>query len=116
FLAVWAVALAAGWLYAPSWSAVTQVGEVSSLPAKSPSVQADALYRQAFPLEYAPSSMVLLFTRADGPLQEEDKKFIGEEVAPGIGKIAEADKESLITSVRTLAERRAGALLVSPDK
>ncbi len=115
-LLVWAIGLTVGWLFAPTWEQVTQVGEVRSLPQTAPSVEADQAFREAFPLEYSPSSVVLVFARAEGPLQEKDKQFIEREVAPGVGAIAAADPENIITSVRTLAERRAGALLVSPDK
>src|SRR5437588_570737 len=75
-LALWGVALAAGWMFAPSWGAVAQVGEVSALPSNSPSIKADRLYHKAFPLEYSGSSIVLVFYREEGELQEQDEKFV----------------------------------------
>jgi putative drug exporter of the RND superfamily len=112
---VWGAALAAGFFFAPSWNDVTQVGEVESLPAESPSVRASTLFREAFPLDYAPSSVVLLYWREDGPLQDADRKFIEEEVAAAVGELA-TQPESGINTIRTLADPQVGTLLVSGDR
>src|SRR5438132_1004950 len=82
-LILWAIALAAGRL-APAWGTIAQAGEVSSLPANSPSVQADRLFRQAFPLEFSRSSIVLVFYRETGELREQDEKFVDREVGKGL--------------------------------
>lgn len=114
-LAVWGLVLALCWLLAPSWDSVTPVGEIRFLPTDAPSVRADRLYRQAFPLAYSPSNVVLVFSREDGPLRREDFDFFKTRLIKALGPIG-AKEDSPVAMVRTPAEPKAGALLVSAGK
>jgi uncharacterized membrane protein YdfJ with MMPL/SSD domain len=75
-LVAWGLLLALSWAAAPDWNAVTQSGEVASLPADSPSRRGEQLFRDAFPDQYAGSNIVLVVARQGAELQDQDKKFI----------------------------------------
>ena len=81
-LAAWSLLLALSWAFAPDWNAVTAGGEVASLPEDSPSRRSEQLFRDAFPDEYAGSNIVLVVARQGKELQEQDKKFIEQVLAP----------------------------------
>jgi putative drug exporter of the RND superfamily len=57
---------------APPWDSVTYDGDLAYLPSRSPSVQGDALLARAFPQDHAKSQLVVVVSRADGPLTAED--------------------------------------------
>ena len=75
-LATWILLLVLSWMVAPDWNAVTQSGEVASLPADSPSCRSEELFRDAFPDQHAGSNIVLVITRDGKELQDQDRKFI----------------------------------------
>lgn len=115
-LAVWVLAVAAGWLFAPTWEAVTRVGEAAALPESSPSVQADHFFRESFPLEYTPSNVIVVAHRDDGVLTERDQAFLEREITAALVELATTGEDNLVNAIRSPADRQMGALLVSPDK
>lgn len=114
----WAVLLAVYWFAAPKWDAVTGGSETDFLPAGAPSRRAEQLLREAFPDEYAGSSVVLVLSRTGEQLQDRDRQFIEEKLTPRLKeRVADIGGQSpLVTRVRTFADPGAGALLVSRDK
>ncbi|MBI3409932.1 MAG: MMPL family transporter [Planctomycetes bacterium] len=116
WLALWVLALALAWRFAPSWQTVVDFGEVGSLPPRSPSVRGDRLCQEAFPNDYAPSSIVLVFTRADGEVGEKDFEFTKRELTERLSRSISTEQKDLIAARRTPDENGSGALLVSPDK
>ena len=116
----WIVAVGVVAAFAPDWDKVTVDGELEFLPANSPSVKADAEYADAFPLQHSSSNIVLVLSRRDGELTEEDRDFVRTKLKKGLNKIAtdtatEKDPGPVV-SIHTVEERGVGALLVSEDK
>ena len=114
-LALWGVAVVAGFTLAPAWDKVAKNGEVDFLPPSAPSRIADGLFKEAFPLEFSAGNIALILARDGGELEERDRAFIKNELVPGLGKI-EGEENSPINAKHTLNDERVGALLVSPDK
>jgi RND superfamily putative drug exporter len=84
-----------------------------------PSQQSDQLFQEAFPADYWGSSIAVVLWRDEARLASEDKQFITGVLAPRLEALftsAEVDQPSLLTRIRTLADRGSGALLVSPDR
>jgi RND superfamily putative drug exporter len=116
-LITWCLLLVLGWLSAPAWDSVTRNGEFALLLSSTPSQRADQLFRNAFPAEYAGSSIVLVLWREGEKLTAQDRYFITDELAQDLGKLAllTDGHPPLITRIRTLADPGCGALLVGPD-
>ncbi|MFO1019734.1 MAG: MMPL family transporter [Planctomycetales bacterium] len=106
----------------PSWETIVQTGELQFLPAKSPSVESNALYNKAFPHDMAASNAVIVITRENGPLADNDadKAFITEVLRPEIDKvISEVEKTNGPTGVGKIEDfkdSQVGQLLMSKDK
>ncbi|MDB5312008.1 MAG: hypothetical protein JWO38_6210 [Gemmataceae bacterium] len=115
-LVVW-LALLAGSLYAPRWDTLVKSGEGEALPQNSPSRRADQLFRTAFPSDYAASSIVLVLSREEGELRDEDRRFIDHQLTPQVKAIADTQAgPEMVTRVRGPADQGVRTLLVSPDK
>src|SRR5262249_18511393 len=114
----WAVLLAVCWFAAPKWDAVTGGSETDFLPADAPSRRADQLLREAFPDEYAGSSVVLVLSRTGEHPQDRDRQFIEQALTPRLKEqVAGIGGQSpVVNRIRSLADPGAGALLVSRDK
>lgn len=78
-----AVALA---VLAPPWDDVVQDGEFAYLPSSSPSLQAEALFKETFPDDLLRSSVVLVVSRENG-LDERDDEFIQTLLTPRLERI-----------------------------
>ena len=119
-IAFWAVALVSVGHFAPDWEKVTVDGELEFLPASSPSVKADAAFKDAFPLQYSSSNIAIVLSRSDHDLNDADRDFVRDKLKKGLQKIAAdtaTDKDpGPIVSIHTVEERGAGALLASEDK
>ena len=85
-LAAWGVALVLCWLLAPAWDTVADLSEVASLPADTPSRHADQLLQEAFPENFAGSSIVLVAWRDASALNKADRKFVERVVAPRLAR------------------------------
>jgi RND superfamily putative drug exporter len=117
-LGAWCLLLALSWAFAPDWNAVTAGGEVASLPADSPSRRSEQLFRDAFPDEYAASNIVLVVARQGKELQDQDKKFIEQVLAPRLKQATAGagDGESIVARIRTPTEQATEILLGSKDR
>jgi RND superfamily putative drug exporter len=117
-LAFWCLLLVLAWYLAPSWERVTTRGEVTFLPPSMPSQQSDQLFQRAFPAEYWGSSIAVVLWRDEAKLTSQDKQIITGVLAPKLEVLftTEVDHPSILTRIRTLADRGSGALLVSPDR
>ena len=119
-IAIWIVALVAVTHFAPNWEKVTVDGELEFLPPSSPSVKADAAFKDAFPLQYSSSNIAILLSRKDHDLTDADREFVRNKLKKGLQKIAAdtaTDKDpGPIVSIHTVEERGVGALLASEDK
>src|SRR5258708_7288697 len=102
-LGAWLVLLGAGRTFAPAWDEGTQAGDAFFLPEDSPSRRGERLFKEAFPGEYAGSSVVLIVSREDGTgLREEDRKFLAQALTPALKELADpAKKQAVIARVRT---------------
>src|SRR3954468_12219740 len=105
-IAAWCALLAVGWLVAPDWEAVTRAGEVEFLPQSAPSRQSDALFREAFPESYTGSSVVVVLSREDQPLTEQDRAFVEEQLTSRLWDLTESHggQQPVATHVRTLED------------
>ncbi|HEV3444847.1 MAG TPA: MMPL family transporter [Gemmataceae bacterium] len=118
-LAAWILLLALSWMAAPDWDAVTQSGEVTSLPADSPSRRSEQLFRDAFPDQYAGSNIVVVIARQGKELQDEDRKFIQQVLTPRLQQAMATmagEGKAIVARIRTLGEQAADVLLVSQDR
>jgi RND superfamily putative drug exporter len=117
-LAAWALLLGLSWSAAPDWEAVTQSGEVASLPADAPSRRSEQLFREAFPDQYACSNILVVVVRQGAELRDEDKQFIERVLAPQLKQATTQASagEPIVARIRTLAEQGADVLLVSQDR
>ncbi|RCS50624.1 hypothetical protein DTL42_10990 [Bremerella cremea] len=66
----------------PHWNDVTLDGDLAFLPKNMPSVEADALFRRAFPQRQAKSQLVFAISRADAVLSEDDLRFADQMASP----------------------------------
>ena len=116
-IAGWVLALVGTAWVAPSWDKIAQDSDVSFLPGDAPSRRGDRIFQEAFPEQYAGSGIVLVLTRDDATLQDQDERFIEQTLTPRLEKLTKDKPEigKIVKRIRTLAERGAGALLVSPD-
>jgi RND superfamily putative drug exporter len=119
-IAIWGVALVTVGHFAPEWESVTVDGELEFLPPNSPSVKADAAFKDAFPLQYSSSNVAIVLSRSDHELTDADRDFVRDKLKKGLLKIAAdtaTDKDpGPIVSIHTFEERGAGALLESENK
>jgi RND superfamily putative drug exporter len=84
--------LLAGWLFllgwaasvAPSWDDVAESGQFSFLPSDVPSNRAKELLKQAFPEQQPTSNMVLVLSREDGGLGQQDRDFVAQVLKPAL--------------------------------
>jgi RND superfamily putative drug exporter len=117
-IGAWVLLLGLSWWWAPEWDTVARSGEVAFLPDDSPSRRSEQLFREAFPDQYAASSIVLVIERQGAALQDADKQFINQVLAPRIrqGTTETADKGTLVARIHTPADEATEVLLVSPDR
>ncbi|MFN8707163.1 MAG: MMPL family transporter [Planctomyces sp.] len=90
FLAgAWLIVLILSVSLSPEWTSVIQNGEFAFLPETSPSRQAEANFRSAFPDDVLASSLVLVVRRessADG-LTDADRAFISDVLVPDLHQL-----------------------------
>jgi RND superfamily putative drug exporter len=117
WLVAWLVVLVLSWLAAPNWNAVTESGEVASLPENSPSRLGETFFRDAFPEQYAASSIVLVASRQEQELQDQDKKFVEKVLVSRLKDLrTKVPKgQSIVAHIRSRAEEGADVLLDSQD-
>ena len=65
-VAAWGIVLALVWRFGADWNRVTVSGEVAFLPNDSPSVRANLVYKNAFPLQYSGSNIAVVLSRLLG--------------------------------------------------
>ncbi|MFO0914008.1 MAG: MMPL family transporter [Pirellulales bacterium] len=71
-IVVWIVVLVLVRQTTPRWDDVTNDGDLAYMPADMPSVRGERLLEEAFPGGRAKSDMVVVMSRRDGPIREED--------------------------------------------
>ncbi|MBA2114266.1 MMPL family transporter [Bremerella alba] len=81
-LCFWTVFTLAAAVLPPHWDDVTLDGDLAFLPAGLPSVEAERLFREAFPQRQAKSQLVFAISRSDEPLTEDDLKFADNMASP----------------------------------
>lgn len=81
-LCFWTVFALAAAILPPHWNDVTLDGDLAFLPAGLPSVEAERLFREAFPQRQAKSQLVFAISRKDGPLDEDDLRFADKMASP----------------------------------
>lgn len=143
-LVVWAVILGAIFGLTPNLESQVTDGEFAFLPDTSPSLVAEQLFRDAFPVAQPDdddegasedddpsgtagnvqqnplgSNIVIVVHRAD-PLEDADYEFIDTVLVPDIeataAKLRASGGESRLSGVWTYKDRKIGPLLVSNDK
>ncbi|WP_435017039.1 MMPL family transporter [Tundrisphaera sp. TA3] len=75
---IWLIAVGILYRFAPSWETVSKDDDVSFFPAGYPSVVGQSLLKRGFPGEVASSQAVIVTAREDGPLSQDDFRFIAE--------------------------------------
>lgn len=81
-LCFWTVFALAAAILPPHWDDVTLDGDLAFLPAGLPSVEAERLFREAFPHRQAKSQLVFAISRKDQPLDEDDLRFADKMASP----------------------------------
>lgn len=81
-LCFWTVFALAAAVLPPHWDDVTLDGDLAFLPAGLPSVEAERLFRDAFPQRQAKSQLVFAISRKDQPLTEDDLRFADNMASP----------------------------------
>jgi len=81
-LCFWTAFALAAAVLPPHWDDVTLDGDLAFLPAGLPSVEAERLFREAFPQRQAKSQLVFAISRADQPLSEDDLRFADKMASP----------------------------------
>ncbi|MCA9020064.1 MAG: MMPL family transporter, partial [Planctomycetaceae bacterium] len=110
---------------------MVQNGEFAFLPADSPSLQGEKLFKRAFPDDLLASSIVIVVRREHGDqgLRPQDLKFIEDTLKPQLENIVEeqggyatenieqgeVSKKSNISRIRTYTDKSIGDLLQSED-
>jgi putative drug exporter of the RND superfamily len=138
-LAGWVLLLGGLGLVAPRWDDVAESGQFSFLPKDVPSGRAGALFENAFPGEFAASTVVIVLSRDDEKPIYDNRIFIERELKPGLqqianeegtmggvltspdptgsgGTLASRPQQSPISRIQTLADRGSGLLLVDGYK
>jgi RND superfamily putative drug exporter len=144
FLAGWVLLAGAAWLASPPWDQVAQDREFAFLPADAPSRRSEQVFARAFPEDHLASNVVLVLHHqgTDGGDAQQDLKFIGDVLEPGLRDIADAEgglasetapvdeplfggpaeapppspPRSIMARIRTPNTPGLGALLVSEDQ
>ena len=75
-IAIWAAVGATTVMLTPRWDDVTYDGDLAYMPASMTSVKAEQLLEQAFPRRRSKSEMVVLASRENEPLTNEDLRVI----------------------------------------
>ncbi len=116
-LAFWAFLLVGLWFGSPTWEQVGKSGQFAYLPDDAPSRRADALYREAFPGQKPGSNIVLVISRANGPLTADDNRFVEEILAVRLkDALQPIGPEGVVARIRTPGEGLTGVLLRSQDR
>jgi uncharacterized membrane protein YdfJ with MMPL/SSD domain len=131
-LGAWIALLIVTARMAPSWEKVAEGGQFAFLPLDAPSNRGKELFKKAFPNEPLGSSAVLVLSRENEQLVEQDKTFIEHDLKPRLMRIAEEEgglagpasagspdatqPKSIIARVQTLNDKGIGTFLVSEDK
>lgn len=98
----------------PRWNDIIEDGEFAFLPRNMPSIQAEELFKQAFPSDRLASSVVVVLTRTEGELTDQDRSFISDEVTPRVVAF-QSEPGSIIEKVRDFDDKQIGKLLTSRD-
>jgi len=114
-LLAWALVTGLAFWIAPPWDQIVLDREFAFLPAEMSSRRGEDLFRRAFPKQMHPSTIGIVFERRDAALTPADKKFVAQNVEPGLLHIA-AEHRSTIDGVHTLTDPEIGPLLVSIDQ
>lgn len=114
---------------APAWQKVAEEREFAFLPDDTPSRQASGLLNRAFPGDLRASNIVIVATRKDQLLQDEDRAFIKNVAQFDLRKLAEAEgglaepngagkaqATSIIADISSFDTPGIGGLLVSSDR
>jgi RND superfamily putative drug exporter len=130
FLVAWIALLVTLHVTAPPWNEVAQDREFGFLPESAPTRQGQALFKRAFPEDKQASNVVIVVSRADEELRDEDRAFVKEVVKPALTRLAAeegglADKDEgagetgqalIVAAIRTLDDSGSGALLISANR
>jgi len=90
FLVAW-IGIAVGvWKQAPAWESIAETGELSFLPADSPTFRADRLRQEAFPEDDRSSNVVVVVAREgqNQKLRREDRQFVRNTLLPRLKEVA----------------------------
>jgi RND superfamily putative drug exporter len=116
-LGVWVAVLAGVWAASPPWDAVAESGQFAFLPADSPSIRGQDLFRTAFPAEPLGSSIVLVLSLPGDGLRAEDRAFIDNALKAGLKRLQEAEESPpIISRIRAPTDPGTGPLLVSEGR
>ena len=121
-LAICANGITHGWLnklgllpvQIPGWKDVTESGEFAYLPKNMPSIEAEQLFRKAFPKDRLASSVVLVIRHPSKGIDDQDRALIENLITPKL-KEMQAEKNSIIEKVRDFNDNQVGRLLNSAD-
>lgn len=122
-------------LSAPAWTSVIKSGEFEFLPTNIASRHGEQLFHEAFPNDLFNSSVVVVLYRENEKLRDADRQFLAEQVAPPLRDLhipppsnphhkirwlrrrskTQAKEMSIISQVRTAADKGMQSLLTSPD-
>ncbi len=103
------VVILAATMAPPLWD-VVQTEEFAFLPASSPSLVGEKLFREAFPKTLVPSRVVIVVSRPDGGLTEQDKEWVDD----GVNENDATREFELREQLLKIAED-AGGLAAGPD-
>jgi RND superfamily putative drug exporter len=122
FLLIWGLVLGGLIWMAPPWNEVILEGEFVYLPESLPSRHGEKMFREAFPRQFFPSNVVLVLVRKDGEISAQDRKFVKQDLQPGLEKIIKKDKDAargkakpIIGAFHSPLDQREGPLLMSED-
>ena len=110
-LLAWVGVLVALSFVAPKLWDVVQTEEFAFLPATSPSLVGEKLYREAFPKSLVPSRVVVVVRRVDGGLTDQDLEWIDDGVDED-----DPDREFELRERLIQIAEASGGLAVAPDE
>jgi RND superfamily putative drug exporter len=121
-LAVCANGILTGWLnklglfavQIPGWQDIAEDGEFAFLPKDMPSIQAENLFRKAFPNDHLASSVVIVVRHRSTQIDDNDRNFISTLLTPRL-EAMQAEPNSIIEKVRDFSDNQVGKLLNSSD-
>ncbi|MDB5386968.1 MAG: hypothetical protein JWM11_2614 [Planctomycetaceae bacterium] len=121
-LGVLANGVVAGWLNhlhvfsasIPRWDEIVDDGEAVFFPRNMPTRQAAEVFKKAFPDDRLSSSAVVILERADGPLTDQDRSFVEQELTPRLVQF-QKEPDSIISRIRDFNDNQIGKLLQSQD-